>query len=165
MDSDIILKENEVEVKGGLVVDGSLHVNGPATGAQGFRTVSDARCKEEVETIDGALEVVHALRGVRFRWREDACEGMEVSDGPQVGFLAQEVAEVLPEAVQQGEDGYYTLNANAVVPVLVEAIKVLQCQFEDQANRLRDIEAAVRATPTSIQRAQDGKPDRLDRLR
>ena len=64
----------------------NLHVNGSAAGTQGFKTLSDARCKENVETIDGALETVQALRGVTFDWQAEACEGMNVAAGPQVGF-------------------------------------------------------------------------------
>ena len=118
----------------------TLHVNGSAAGTQGFRTLSDGRCKTDVETLEGALEAVQALRGVRFRWEEEACSGLDVADGPQVGLVAQEVLEVVPEAVRQGEDGRYTLDAGALVPVLVEAVKALQAQVEAQAVRLRRLE-------------------------
>ena len=117
----------------------NFHVNGSATDTQGFRAVSDARCKEDVEPIDEALEMVQALHGVCFQWCEDACEGMRVANGPQVGFLAQEVAEVLPEAVQQGEDDYYTLGVSAVVP---EAVKAWHQTLSVQAAQIESLARA-----------------------
>ena len=102
-----------------------LHVNGRAVGTQGFERLSDARCKEDVAPIEDALSTVQGLRGVRFRWRADACAGLDVGEGPQVGFLAQEVAEVLPEAVRHDGGDRYTLDADALVPVLVEAVKAM----------------------------------------
>lgn len=113
-----------------------LHVNGSAAGTQGFKQLSDARCKEDVETLDGALDVVRQLRGVSFRWRDDACAGLHVADGPQVGFLAQEVEAVLPEAVREDDAGYHTVAYGTVVPVLTEAVKEQQQTIERQAEQI-----------------------------
>ena len=125
----------------------SLHVNGSAAGTQGFQTLSDRRCKTDVETLEGALDAVQALRGVRFRWQEDACAGLDVADGPQVGLVAQEVAEVVPEAVRQGEDGRYTLDASVLVPVLIEAVKALAARVDEQDRRLASFEGGASPTP------------------
>lgn len=128
----------------------NLHVNGSAGGTQGFRTLSDGRCKEDVQPIDGALEMIQALRGVRFRWNPEACAGLAVADGPQMGFVAQEVARVVPEAVHEGNDGYQSLDASALVPVLVEAVNVLQQQVKAQGERLHELESALAAEPAPL---------------
>ena len=44
------------------------------------------------------------------------------------GFIAQEMLKVMPEAVVKQADGYYAVNYDAVVPVLVEAVKQLDAK-------------------------------------
>ncbi len=53
------------------------------------------------------------------------------SHGRQVGLIAQEVEEVLPEAVGKSPDGYKTVDYEKLVPVLVEAIKEQQKQIDE----------------------------------
>ena len=55
---------------------------------------------------------------------------MAFRPGRQVGFLAQEVEEVLPEIVRTGANGYKTVAYGKVVPLLVEAMKQQQKQIE-----------------------------------
>jgi len=132
--------------------DFTLHVNGQVAGVGAFHGLSDARCKDEVEPLHSALETVRRLRGVRFSWKEDACGQRETPEGPQLGFLAQEVQEVLPEVVTTGRSGYHSVAYGSVVPVLVEAIKEQQEELEQartdkQAleDRLASLEARLSA--------------------
>ena len=48
--------------------------------------------------------------------------------GRMKGFIAQEMLKVMPEAVVKQADGYYAVNYDAVVPVLVEAVKQLDAK-------------------------------------
>ena len=79
---------------------------------------SDARLKDNIATITGALQKVLRLRGVSFTWR-DAPEA-----GRRLGLLAQEVEAVVPEAVFTNPvDGYKGVLYGELVSVLVEAAK------------------------------------------
>ena len=60
---------------------------------------------------------------------------MVLLKGSEVGLLAQEVREVLPEAVKEGPDGKLGLNYNSVVSVLLEAVKSLTKRIEDLENK------------------------------
>ena len=85
---------------------------------------SDARFKREVRELEDALETVLALRGVSYEWDREAFPAGE--EGRQLGFLAQEVREVAPEAVQEADDGTLSVSYVALVPLLTEAVRDLE---------------------------------------
>jgi hypothetical protein len=81
-----------------------FYVNGTAGGTSGWTTVSDGRLKTNIDDLGDGVETVMRLRPVRFEWRssEDRTVGKDLALAaahPQVGFIAQEVAPVVPEAV------------------------------------------------------------------
>ncbi len=104
-----------------------LHVNGDAL-ADAHTVTSDIRLKENVAPLQNALSIVGALRGVRFDWREDV--GDLAGEGPDIGVIAQEVKEVVPEVVHETRSGYLTVDYGKLVPVLIEAIKEQQAEIE-----------------------------------
>lgn len=112
-----------------LTNNGNLDVEGNVIAYS--TTVSDARLKDNVETIDGALEKVERLRGVTFEWNKGSRQGQK-----DIGLIAQEVQEVLPELVIEsknslidGED-YLTVSYGQVVSVLIEAVKELSAEVK-----------------------------------
>ncbi|MGA1867046.1 MAG: tail fiber domain-containing protein [bacterium] len=129
---DVVYVNNQGNVGIGTTdPDYKLQVNGTAyaTGAAG--ALSDLRHKKNVSNISfDAIEVINQLRPVSFEWKEPEDSGME---GTQLGFIAQEVEEVLPEAVltQDNEEQTKGLKYNALITVLVEAIKAQQVQIEE----------------------------------
>ena len=92
----------------------ALEVSGSIRASQGVLSNSDERLKDNINTIDGGLELIEEIRGVSFNWNNQ--------EEKQLGFIAQELKEVLPEVVEQDKKGFYTVNYSAVVPVLVEAV-------------------------------------------
>lgn len=117
-----------------------------ATGTIG--TCSDARFKMNVAEIHDALSTVTELRGVSFDWRRAEFPGYAFSGDRQVGFIAQEVATVLPEVVSEGNDGYYSVDYGRLTPLLVQAVKELE-----QRNRAKDEQMAQMLA--RIQRLED----------
>jgi len=99
-----------------------LDVNG-ALEAVSVTETSDARYKREVTDISGALDAVLALHGVRYYWDRESYPERAFGDGAQIGFLAQEVREVVPEVVSEGDDSALSVAYTKLVPLLVEAIK------------------------------------------
>ena len=96
--------------------DSQLNYN-PSTGllvAQDFNSLSDIRFKDNVETIDGAVAKLQQLRGVEFDWK--------FTPGSSVGVIAQEVQEVYPQLVTEGEEKI-TVNYNGLVGLLIQAVK------------------------------------------
>jgi hypothetical protein len=89
---------------------------------------SDMRLKDKVGTLDNALDKVCALDGFLYTWNDKA-KSKETS--VQIGVSAQQVQEVLPEAVEEGEDGYLGVKYDKLVPLLIESIKELRAEVEE----------------------------------
>ena len=85
---------------------------------------SDARVKDNVKTIDNALEKVTKLRGVSYTRNDIKDKSFKV------GVIAQEVLKVLPEVVSQDENDKYSVSYGNITGVLIEAIKEQQKQIE-----------------------------------
>lgn len=98
--------------------------------ATGFGACSDRRFKEHIEPVTGALATLAKIQGVRFDWKRAEFPEREFSDQRQIGFIAQEVLEVLPEVVQQGTDGYYNVDYGRLTPMIVEAVKEQQAELD-----------------------------------
>jgi len=105
-----------------LTVDGGIKTTGDITA---FYT-SDSRLKIGIQPIDNALEKVNSLNGVTFNWNELAL-GKDTTTR-EAGVLAQEVNAVLPEAVVLRDNGYYAVNYDKIIPLLIEAIKELKSE-------------------------------------
>lgn len=96
--------------------------NGNFTAAGNVTAYSDARLKENVETISNALDLVNRMRGV-FYDRIDTGEA-------GIGVIAQEMEEVIPEVVIPS-DGMLTVAYGNLVGVLIEAVKELTARVEE----------------------------------
>ena len=98
--------------------------DGPGTN---YGAASSIGRKSNVQEIDGALSKIMNLRGVYFDWDEQ--HGGE----HDIGFIAEEVGEVIPEIVSYEPDGVYATGVDygAITPVLVQAIKEQQRQIKE----------------------------------
>jgi Ca2+-binding EF-hand superfamily protein len=64
---------------------------------------------------------------------------MNFPDGRQIGLIAQEVEEVIPELVNTTDNGYKSVDYAKLVSVLVEAVKEQQKQIEALEERISSI--------------------------
>ncbi|MGL5890605.1 MAG: tail fiber domain-containing protein [Bacteroidia bacterium] len=115
----------------GLTAPIFLDVNGGVR-ATGYWAFSDARLKQNIETIENPLAKVMQLRGTTYSFRQN--ETMELPQGTQIGFIAQELEKVVPEAVTKDATGTYQVNYDAIIPLLVEGIKAQQGQIDSLRN-------------------------------
>jgi len=99
------------------------------------QSVSDIRTKENIRNSDEGLGIISALRPVRFDFKD----GYNDSKKNQLGFIAQEVEEVFPDAVSEWtkDDGetYKTMGPSALIPVLVKAVQELKAEIEELKNK------------------------------
>lgn len=119
-----------------LAVDG-------VTQSLAYYAYSDGRFKKNVKTIGGALKLIKSLRGVTYEWINDEKEIRTFNNIPQIGFIAQEVEKIIPEAVLKGNDGFLSINYQSLIPVLSEAIKEQQTVIESLKTELDDLKALV----------------------
>jgi hypothetical protein len=86
-----------------------------------INSTSDLNLKENVQTVENALETINTLRGVSFDWKE--------TGRSSYGVIAQELQEILPNLVNDGE--VKSVNYNGIIGVLIEAVKELKKEVED----------------------------------
>ena len=104
---------------------GSLTASGDVT------AYSDDSLKTNVQTIDGALDRVSAVRGVTFD---------RITDGStSVGVIAQELEQVLPEAVHMDAEGVRHVAYGNISGLLIEAVKELKDLVETQAAEIQSL--------------------------
>lgn len=109
----------------------------------GVWTVSDQNKKENIKKLDiGAIQKITALNAYSYQYKRNARE-LEKSQIPEraMGLMAQELEQVIPEAVNKTKDGEYFVNYNMVTPVLIEAIKEQQ-KIIDQLKEEKNIQSA-----------------------
>jgi hypothetical protein len=95
-----------------------------------YGRVSDSRIKSEIQLIEGSIEKIKALRGVSYIQRSISHNAEDEYKFRSLGFIAQEIKEVFPELTLLADDGYYAVDYDGVIPVLVEAIKEQQKAIE-----------------------------------
>lgn len=89
--------------------------------ATDFNSTSDLNLKENIKTFTNALETVNSLRGVSFDWKE--------TGKSSYGVIAQELEEILPDLVKNGE--VKSVNYNGIIGVLIEAVKELSEEVKE----------------------------------
>ena len=102
-----------------------LQVNGQIFATSSTIATSDQRYKENIVPLTGALDLVNALNPVQFDWKKHAVHNFN-TDQPTVGFLAQEVAEVLKDQ-----------------PYLNSVIKKSECTWETETGEFVDVVTQV----------------------
>lgn len=153
--NDCLVLGNNVNV--GIGTDNPqhrLHVVGNIF-ATGTITPSDQNYKQNILPLRDALGKVRQLRGVSYDWNQAAYPEMRFAAGTQVGFIAQEVEQVLPEAVHKSSSGMYSMNYSAVIPLLVEALKEQQEQVAEKNRQLEQLKkesAAIEARLATLEK-------------
>jgi hypothetical protein len=99
--------------------------------ADAWTTFSSRRWKRNIRPIEGALDKVMRLRGVRFNW--------EKTGQPDIGLIAEEVGKIIPEVVvyeENGEDAQ-SVDYARLVALLIEAVKAQQGEIDTLKAALR----------------------------
>src|SRR5210317_2186447 len=95
---------------------------------------SDRRWKENIKPIDNALNKILKIGGYEFDWKELSEEERKTqhgNEGHDIGVIAQEVEEVLPEVVTTRENGFKGVKYDKMVALLIEGMKEQQSQIEE----------------------------------
>ena len=120
---------------------GNRGPNGPQgyIGPKGFKgtagPASDRRAKTNVELITDSLEKVSKIRGVEFLWKSDY-KPKTLETPTDIGVIAQEIKEVLPELIIEGNDGFLRVNYPQITSLLVNA-------FNEQNSKLNMIKKDI----------------------
>ena len=109
----------------------TLQVNGSVAGTSAYVNLSDARHKKNVKPLQTGVKEVQQLKPVTFEWQDKANDdGMK---GAQIGFIAQDVEEVLPSVVLTENNSEKTkgIKYSDLIPVLTKAIQEQQAEIDE----------------------------------
>jgi hypothetical protein len=128
---------------GTISPDQELSVNGNASksGGGSWLTFSDERLKNITGRFTPGLKAVMQLHPLRYEYRRDNALKL-TSDGEHVGFSAQAVQKIIPEAVTRDEKGYLLVNNDPIMWTLLNAVKEQQEEIQQQQqliDRLKQI--------------------------
>lgn len=116
-----------------------LYVNGDAY-INGTWTSSDKRLKNNIDKISGSLDIISKISGYKYNYNELPDSVISLPKGRQYGVLAQELKEIMPEAVKLNNNGYYAVNYDMLIPVLLEGVKEQQTTIEKQNAKIEKLE-------------------------
>lgn len=141
----------------------TLHVNGSVAGTSAYNNLSDARLKKNVVPLTAGLALIAQLQPVRFDWRSvserSVGKNFDLPAEKQIGFIAQDLNTVLPEAVStaKGKDAIMSVAESKVVPILVAAVKELKAANDSQAAKIERLESqmAVLQRKVGVQAARN----------
>jgi len=114
-----------------------------------WSTTSDRRIKKNIADNTVGLEIIRELRVRNFEYRtpdeitEVTSEAAIKKEGVQIGLIAQEALEVLPEIVKQETTGVYSVDPDNLTWYLINAIKELDAENTLLKTRLEALEAHV----------------------
>lgn len=112
---------------------------------------SDKKAKTNILPISNGLEKIIGLKPVTFNWiNGDIRKSTTGSPLSEIGFIAQDVEEILPEAVIEDDEGHKLVNYSAVIPLLTEAVKELSIKIE----KLEKENEGLKNTSAAISKAK-----------
>jgi len=101
-----------------------------------YGSPSDINLKENIKPLDNSLSKILKLQGVTFDWKEDSETRQYTNLKEDIGFIAQQVQEVMPELVRKNDNGLLSLRDKGITALLVEAIKEQQKQIDELKAKL-----------------------------
>ena len=126
---------------GGVVVSGGqltlphTHDTSAWNTANFAETPSDERLKADITIVERPLDILSKLNGVYFTWKDidlfnDTLTSASPADGGSkrrsIGFIAQDVLKVLPDAITEIYNGkYYGVKYHSILPLIIEAVREL----------------------------------------
>jgi hypothetical protein len=123
----------------------TLSVNGTASkpGGGTWSVFSDERLKNVKGRYTTGLRALMKLQPIRYEYKQNNAVGIRM-EGEQIGFGAQEVKKVIPEAVVENANGYLMVNSDPIIWTMLNAIKEQQKEINELKKQIRQLRSARR---------------------
>jgi len=129
----------KLQLNNEIIAEGNFHCTGNITAGGNCCSASDRRFKTHINKISNSLDRVSQLSGVSFDWNRKEYPEKHFTDEKQIGLIAQDVKDIIPEVVYEDNDGYYYIAYNKLVPVLIEAIKEQQIMINELRKKVDEL--------------------------
>lgn len=121
----VVARDNSGDFSAGTISCANVTASFTVQAAD-FNSTSDENLKTNIETVQSPLDTLQQLRGVTFDWKE--------TNKASIGVIAQELEQVLPELVNNGD--HKSVNYNGLIGVLIEAVKELSEEVKELKNKV-----------------------------
>ena len=119
MDQGFLRSALEVETTG---------IFGGRVTAQDFLSLSDRRYKDNLSLLSDPWSLLEPVRGYRYAWKD--------TQRQDIGLIAQEVLQRLPEAVGGDIEGGLSVAYDKLIPVLVECVRDLRREVDQLKQKI-----------------------------
>ena len=127
-----------------------LHVNGTFFASTSIETdgditafaASDKRLKNNITPIQNPLEKLKKINGYTFDWIEK--KDIHSNKGNDIGVIAQEIEEVLPEITTTRDNGYKAVRYEKLTPFLISCIKDQQTQIQSLQSQIDELKELIK---------------------
>ena len=116
---------------GNQIITGSISATSDVTA---FST-SDKQLKDNITLIPNSLEKITKIGGYTFDWNNK--QNIYEVGSHDIGVIAQELEEILPEVVITRDNGYKAVRYEKIVPLLIEAIKELKNEVDELKSKIK----------------------------
>src|SRR5713226_9764487 len=133
--------------------DQTLSVNGDAskTGGNTWLSFSDERLKTIKGRFSTGLKAVMQLQPIRYEYLKDNALGLK-SEGEHIGFGAQTLQKIIPEAVTKNSAGYLMVNSDPILWTMLNAIKEQQKEIVELKGQIRQLQSTSHRRHTRSRR-------------
>lgn len=144
---DVLLEvDRDAHIHGNAMFDRNVAIRGNLCVMGQILNPSDLVLKENVTELDMCLDVINELKPVRYNFKQNGLNELNLPDNHQMGLLAQDVEAVLPDCVtEQTVDGVTikTVNYLQLVPVLISSVQELNQDLEEKESEIELLKSQV----------------------
>jgi len=137
MKKNVVWRDENQKLISILDDEGTLELYGNLKSRKDILTLSDIRKKENIKCIENVSEKIEKLHGYSFNFKED------LQKKKKLGLLAQEIKEILPEAVTEDNDGYLSVSYNAIIPVMIEYMHEISDKMKNILNEVNVLKEKI----------------------
>ena len=120
---------------------GNLTSYGTTTVYNSINTLSDERTKYNIIPITNSLNKINSIHGYTYSLHRE--KNTPNQNNRYAGILAQEIQNILPEAVSYGENGFMGVKYDSVIPLLIQSIKELSSTVTELTSRVVELETRI----------------------
>jgi hypothetical protein len=124
-----------VDLSGSLVVNNSGNQNSQVelqSGSSSWSSTSDMRLKTNILPIENSLDKILQIGGYTFNYKTDL-------SNQHVGVIAQEVEQILPQAVCTNSQGYLTVKYTDLIPLLINGMQELKKEILELKSEILEL--------------------------
>ena len=122
----------DIDIGTNTIDSGDITVNGTVQ-ATNVIAISDGNLKQNIRPLENPLEKIQKLKGVSYDWKDPN------NDDHEIGLIAQEVEEVMPEVVRNLHGtNLKGVEYQKLTALLIEAVKELSTKLNDLNDRMEE---------------------------